>query len=168
MRGRFPKASIRRRLTVLIAGTTAIALLLASLAFAIAGVVSFRRSLDQKLTVMSEILGRNATAALALGDKTVARDVLATLEAEPSIESAAVFDRDGRPFAAYVSKTTPGLLPTSTAGLTSQDAWGRVQVVQPIVLDGKALGTLYLQSSMTDITRRMELLALLTLGTIVV
>jgi diguanylate cyclase (GGDEF)-like protein len=163
-----PKASIRRKLTVLIAGTTAITLLLASMTFAIAGLISFRRSLDQKLTIMAEILGRNSTAALAFGDKKVARDVLATLDAERSIESAAVFDRSGRLVAQYVSKTTPGVLPTSTAGLTSEDAWGRLQVVHPIVLDGEMLGTVYLQSSMIDITQRMELLALLTLGTIIV
>jgi len=168
MRRWLPKPSIRRKLTGLIAGTTAITLLLASLTFAIGGVVSFRRSLDQKLTIVAEILGRNSTAALAFGDKAVASDVLAAVEAERSIESAALFDKNGRLFATYVSKKTPGLLPTSAAGLTSEEAWGRVQVVHPIALDGEVLGTVYLQSSMIDITHRMELFALLTLGTIVV
>ena len=164
MRRWFDDASIRWKLTALVSGTTAIALLLAAFLFGTGGIVSFRRSLDQKLEVVAEIVGRNSTAALAFGDKAVAKDVLAALEAEPSIAAAAVFDKAGAPFATYESSRAPTLLPPSSAGLSSAATWSRVRVVRPIVLDREIVGTVFLEATMSEVTTRVGMFAGLTMA----
>jgi len=92
---------IRRKITVLMVVTAALALVGAGAALGGYEVLTFRRTLAQKLTTVADIIGRNCTAALAFGDKTVARDVLGALEAEPSVESGTVYDRGGQVFATY-------------------------------------------------------------------
>ncbi|MGC4081130.1 MAG: CHASE sensor domain-containing protein [Vicinamibacterales bacterium] len=91
----FEDASIRWKLTVLMAGTTALVLTLAAISLGAYEMITFKRSLEQKLTVVAEIVGRNSTAALAFGDSSVARDVLAALEVETSVELGAIYDKDG-------------------------------------------------------------------------
>jgi diguanylate cyclase (GGDEF)-like protein len=163
----FEDAPIRWKLTVLMAGTAAFALMLASLAFGTAGIVSFRRSLDQKLDVVADVVGRNCTAALAFQDRSAARDVLAALAAEPSIQAGAVFDRDGHPFASYVSGDQPGAVPATLAGITRGGMWGPVRVVHPIILDGEQVGAVYLQSTGSEVTSRIETFAGLILAVVV-
>jgi len=89
-------APMRRKLTALMAATAAVALVLAGLALGGYEVMTFRRTLAQKLTTVAEIVGRNCTAALAFGDRSAARDVLNALQAEPAVRSGAVYDRAGR------------------------------------------------------------------------
>ena len=63
MRRWFEDAPIRWKLTALMAGTTALALSLAALSLGTFEVMTFKRGLEQKLTVVAEIVGRNCTAA---------------------------------------------------------------------------------------------------------
>jgi diguanylate cyclase (GGDEF)-like protein len=129
--------------------------------------VTFRRALDQKLTVVAEIVGRNCTAALAFGDRAVARDVLGALEAEPAIQAGVIFDKEGRPFATYASDAAALVLPVrpDTAGSRIRD--GRMTVVRPIVLDGETVGTVYVQSTLDELSSRMLVFGGVTLLVIV-
>ncbi|HUR33185.1 MAG TPA: CHASE sensor domain-containing protein [Vicinamibacterales bacterium] len=163
----FEDASIRWKLTALMAGTTALALGLAALSLGTYEVATFRRTLEQKLIVVSEIVGRNCTAALAFGDKTVARDVLAALDAEPSIEAGAVFDKDGRVFATYVAPAAGVALPASPGEVGNRVSAGRMIVVRSIVLEGETVGTVYVQSTLSELSARMLVFAGITLITVV-
>jgi diguanylate cyclase (GGDEF)-like protein len=149
---------IRRKLTVLMVVTAAFALVGAGAALGGYEIITFRRALAQRLTTVADIIGRNCTAALAFGDKTVARDVLAALEAEPSVESGFVYGRDGQLFASYRSRSTATAVPPTAAGDDGARFTGRaVVVVRPIVLDGERVGTVYLQSTLDELWRRMQL-----------
>jgi diguanylate cyclase (GGDEF)-like protein len=159
----FADASIRWKLTALMALTTALALSLTALALGTYEVVTFRRALEQKLIVVAEIVGRNCTAALAFGDKAVAKDVLGALEAEPSIEAGAVFDKDGHAFATYVAANT-GVAPPRQPGEAGNRAVnGRMVVVRPVLLDGEVVGTVYVQSTLSELSSRMLMFGGLTL-----
>ena len=159
----FEDASIRWKLTALMAGTTALALSLAAISFGSYEAVTFRRALEQKLIIVAEIVGRNCTAALAFGDKSVAKDVLMALDAEPSIEAGAVFDKDGKPFATYTAAAAGTALPKAASEAGNGTGGGRITVVRPILLDGENVGTVYVQSTLTELTTRMFVFAGLTL-----
>ncbi|MFN7916240.1 MAG: diguanylate cyclase [Vicinamibacterales bacterium] len=155
MRRWFEDASIRWKLTALMAGTTALVLLLAVVALGTYEVVTFRRALEQKLTVVAEIVGRNSTAALAFGDASVAKDVLAALDSEPAIESGAVYDKDGRSLASFVAPKAGAVAPASPGEVGTRRDGTHLVVVRPIVLDGERVGTVYVQSGLDELRERM-------------
>ena len=163
----FDDAPIRWKLTALMAATTAIALLLTAVALGSYEVLTFRRALEQKLTVVAEIVGRNCTAALAFGDKAGAEDVLAALGAEPSIEAGVVFDKNGRVFATY---TRPGQEPPPTVAPRpgTRGERGLLVVVRPVVQDGVTVGTVLVESTLSELSQRMRVFAGLTLLVVVV
>ena len=67
MSARFADASIRLKLIFAMALVTVLALLLSAVALGAYEVVTFRRALEQKLTVIADIVGRNCQVALAFG-----------------------------------------------------------------------------------------------------
>lgn len=163
MRRWFEDAPIRWKLTALMAGTTALALSLAAVSLGTFEVVTFRRGLEQKLTVVADIVGRNSTAALSFRESSTAIDVLAALEAEPSIEAGAVFDTDGKVFATYIAKTSLVAIPLTPGPPGNYTRSGRIIVVRPIVQEGEVLGTVYVQSTLNELSSRMLMFGGLTL-----
>ncbi len=163
MRRWFEDAPIRWKLTAFMAGTTALALSLAALSFGTFEVSTFKRGLEQKLTVVANIVGRNSTAALSFGDASVASEVLAALEAEPSIEAGAVFDTDGKVFATYVARSSLVAIPATPGPPGNYTVNGRMVVVRPIVQEGETLGMVYVQSSLSELSSRMLIFGGLTL-----
>ena len=125
--------------------------------------VTFRRGLEQKLTVVADIVGRNSTAALSFRESSTAIDVLAALEAEPSIEAGAVFDTDGKVFATCIAKTSLVAIPLTPGPPGNYTRSGRTIVVRPIVQEGEVLGTVYLQSTLNELSSRMLMFGGLTL-----
>jgi diguanylate cyclase (GGDEF)-like protein len=165
MSGRFADASIRRKLTIAMALATLLALLLSGVALGAYEIVTFRRSLVQKLTTIADIVGRNCTAALAFGERSTARDVLAALQAEQDVDVGAVYDSHGRLFATYTAPQHAGLAPPPTAGPAGvQFASDALIVTRPIVHDNERLGTVYIRSDLDELVRRMRVFAAVMLG----
>jgi diguanylate cyclase (GGDEF)-like protein len=168
MTGWLADTPIRRKITVLMVVTAALALVGAGAALGGYEVITFRRALAQKLTTVADIIGRNCTAALAFGDKTVARDVLGALEAEPSVESGSVYDRGGQVFATYRPRPNTAAVPSTAASDGAHFTNRTVVVVRPIVLDGERVGTVYLQATLDELWRRMLLFTAVMAGIVVV
>ena len=98
--------------------------------------MTFRRALEQKLTVIADIVGRNCQVALAFGTPKDAGELLAALEAEPAVQVAAIYDRRGQVFASYNAWDHARLTTPSAAmapGVRFED--GALVVARPIVLD---------------------------------
>src|SRR5262245_19547298 len=151
----FADASIRRKLTIVTTLTTTVALLLAAAALGTYEIVTFRRALSQKLTAVADVVGRNCTAALAFRDRSVANDVLAALTAESGVEEGAGYDREGQQFARYVATGRTSVSPpTASLEASTRFEKGRLIVARPIVLDGEPVGTVYVWSSLDELTTR--------------
>ena len=95
------KLSLRRKITLVIMVNTVAALCAAGIAFAEYGVYRFKELRVEDLNALANIIGTNSTAPLVFKDPNSARDILQALAAKPHILAAAVYDRDGRPFASY-------------------------------------------------------------------
>jgi diguanylate cyclase (GGDEF)-like protein len=163
MTGWFGDMSIRWKLTALMAGTTALALTLTALSLGTYEALTFRHALEQKLMVVAEIVGRNCTAALAFDDASAANDVLVALDAEPSIEAGAVFDKHGKPFATYIAAKSRATLPAAPGPAGNRINGSRLIVVRPILFDDETVGTVYVQSTLRELSSRMAVFAGLTL-----
>jgi diguanylate cyclase (GGDEF)-like protein len=165
MSSRFTDASIRRKLTVAMALATVLALLLSAVALGAYEIVTFRRALVQRMTTIADIVGRNCTAALAFGERTAAKDVLAALEAESAVHVAAIYDANGQLFAAYTGAHHDGLAPPRTSTAVAGHVEARtLDVVRPIVLNGDRLGTVYIRSGIDELVGRMRVFGGVLLG----
>jgi sensor histidine kinase regulating citrate/malate metabolism len=87
MMARFADASIRLKLIFAMALVTVLALLVSAVALGAYEVVTFRRALEQKLTIIADIVGRNCQVALAFDRSKDAGELLAALEAKPAVGS---------------------------------------------------------------------------------
>jgi diguanylate cyclase (GGDEF)-like protein/PAS domain S-box-containing protein len=100
--------SIRFNLALLILSASVLAVVLASLGFAIYQRESYRASAVRELTALAGTLGANTAASLAFNDQRTAKEMLGALATEPNILEACLYDNQGRIFEKY---RNPGASP---------------------------------------------------------
>jgi signal transduction histidine kinase len=157
------KSSIRRKLITAMMLTSTTVLVLTGAALIIYDVASSRRALAGTLNTRAEILAANSTAALAFENAEDASEVLAALKSDPSMVAAALYDTRGRLFASYLADTRAAVFPTAPArrGLWFERAAAVVH--QPVVVEGRVLGTIYIQSDLRALAGRMRVFTLAVL-----
>ena len=107
----FKNSSIRTKLTLLIVGTTSMALVLAGAGLLGYESREYRGAATREVSALAEILAAGSTAALSFGDKQAARETLAALHGDRRLLRAVVYDKAGESFAAYEQPGT-GAAPT--------------------------------------------------------
>ena len=145
------KLSLRRKLMLVIMINTVAALCVAATAFAEYGVYRFKELRLEDLNALANILGTNSTAPLAFKDPNSAQDILRALTAKPHILSAAIYDRDGNPFAVYhrgESKEQYSAPPVESD--SSRFTSNRVLIFQTINFQGEKVGTVFLEGDTVE------------------
>jgi len=99
MRG--PGRSIRSKLMLVVLATTAAALVVVAIALVLYESRAYENSSVAALMTQAQILGRASAPALVFDDPAAARENLALLRVQPSIEAAAIYKASGRLFASY-------------------------------------------------------------------
>jgi TMAO reductase system sensor TorS len=100
----FRNLSIKNKLMAILMLTSGVVLLVASLAFSVNELITFRGTTRQELISLAEIVGKNVSAALLFGDRKSAAETLETLSLKPNILAAFIFTHDGDFFTSYISK----------------------------------------------------------------
>ncbi|HZA33800.1 MAG TPA: CHASE sensor domain-containing protein, partial [Vicinamibacterales bacterium] len=146
---------IRRKLTTVIAATSAVALVLASGMLLAWDVVRFRADLREDLETLTTIIADNTTASLEFNDPAAAAETLGALEAKPQITAAGIYRLNGELFAAYQPTGGP---PPPGGSLTDglRDLESAVEIVRAIVLNGERIGTIYVRSSLGELYQRLR------------
>jgi two-component system, sensor histidine kinase and response regulator len=140
------KLSLRRKLTVVIMINTVVALCVASIGFAEYGVYRFKELRLEDLNALANILGTNSTAPLAFKDPNSAQDILRALAAKPHILSAAIYDREGKPFAVYHrGKSMEQYSAPPVENESSRFTSNRVLIFQAIIFQTEKVGTVFLE-----------------------
>jgi PAS domain S-box-containing protein len=152
----FHNLPIRRKVTLVILLASTTALLAACAAFVRYEMLSSRRLLARDLTVLADVIGRNSTAALKFNDSTAAANILQALQAKPHVTGACLYLADGQPFAKYVRPGTQVLLPTRADAQQHQIPRNLLAVFCPIVFERKTIGTVCLESDLTEIDDRIR------------
>src|SRR5581483_6788271 len=147
------RLSIKTKLMAIIMATSSIALLLACAIFIIQDYFSLRKTLVEDLSVQAEMLGSNSTAALSFGDETAAEETLSSLKADSNIVSACIFDKEGRMMSSYVRQgESRNSLPTAAQPDGSHFGPGKLFLFRQITLNGERVGTIYIESDLSDLT----------------
>jgi len=157
--------SIKRKMvvmTLLICGSVLFVAISSLFAFQI---LNFRSNYQRDTATLAAIVAGNSTAALAFRDAAAASEVMSSLQAKPSIESAYLATADGAIFARYGKEVRAAALVRYPRSGEFLFQGGRLLYTQPVVLEKKRLGTLYLSSDYGPTLRELlEIYVLVILG----
>jgi PAS domain S-box-containing protein len=158
---------LQRRLVGFILLTSLSVLLLSYLPLLIYETRSSYQTTRGNLSTVGEIIASNSTAALIYDDQTFAAELLATLKAEPDVISAALFDKDGKVFAAYQAnhgRTAVPALPHADGLEVGQD---EVTLFRPVNQGNARVGTLFIRSDLGAMYGRLRIYGSVLLGVLV-
>ena len=147
---------IQRKLTLVILLTSSFALLLMGSALITYELVTFRRTLAVNIGVLAQIIGSNSTAALAFDDKKNAQEILSALAAERQIVSAAIYDNDGALFASFPEGRPRSDFPLQPGHDGHAFEQRSLLMFQPILQEGKRLGTIFLRADLGEMYSRLS------------
>jgi signal transduction histidine kinase/ActR/RegA family two-component response regulator len=97
----FRDISIKRKLTFIIMLTSIVTLLLAAAAFVTYDLITLRDAMVDDVSMLTQIIAANSTADLVFNDQKSAEENLATLRANPHVESSCIYTKEGKVFASY-------------------------------------------------------------------
>ncbi|MCI0415819.1 PAS domain S-box protein [bacterium] len=158
----FRHAPIKRKLVWIIMLTSIVALLLTTAAFVTYELIMFRRTVVRDLSAIASIIGANSTAAVAFHDQKSASEILEALHAEEHVTRACIYDKNGRVFAVYPSKTGSKFpVPEETGHRFLNN---RLVLFRTILLDNEKLGTVFIESNLQEMYSRINRYALIALA----
>ncbi|MDY0040996.1 MAG: ATP-binding protein [Desulforhabdus sp.] len=165
--------SIKHKLTAVIMVTSCSVLVLVCMALVINELFTFRRSMVEELSTLAEVIEINSVAALAFNDEESAKKTLSSLNAEPNITWAHLYNKEGFLFARYDRNGAPAessrssssageyskvevlSFAPSSAGYTYRFLPDRLELFRPVILDGETMGALVLQSDLSRLHSRL-------------
>lgn len=136
-----------------------VALVLATTAFLSYDFLSFRRITVETLAGYADMIGINSAAALIFDDKDAAADTLGSLRVRRDILAAAVYDQNGRRFAAYHANSAAPEPPAVLAAAIAERRgyWmerGHIVLVDDIHFRDQYLGVVYLEAGLEELRER--------------
>ena len=152
------QSSIARKLTgitLLVSGT---ALLSACLAFFAYDQYTFREDLVRNLAAQAQIIGYNSVSAIMFNDPQTATSTLSALSNQPDIIAAGILTADGRVFAHYSRHPGESFAwnPHGGGEQLYEFRTDELLVRQPIIFQGRHVGTVYIRSDLKERTHRLE------------
>ncbi len=135
---------------------TGLSLILACTAFVIYELASFKSTLTREMVSLANIIGANSTAPLEFNDSEAGNETLKGLEADNRILKAVIYTNDNKIFSSYartnkLNQEIPHRHPPE--GDSVQE--GFLNLVQPIFLDKRKIGVIYLQVDLKEMTARI-------------
>jgi signal transduction histidine kinase len=156
---------IKQKLTAMLMAASGAVVLLTCSAFVLYELFTFRTAARENLATIAQVLAANSTGSLAFDNEQDASEVLQALHAERRILAAGLYKADGRLFVSYHSAQPDPAVPPAPGTDGYRFERGRLIGVQPVVEgNGRRLGTLYLESDLTAVYRRLELYGLIAFG----
>ncbi|MBT8065855.1 MAG: response regulator [Gammaproteobacteria bacterium] len=170
---------LTRKVQVIILSAAAVALLSASVFLLVGQGFQARDALRSQLSVLADVVGKNSVGALTFEDVEQANRVLSSLDAQSSVEAAAVFSGSGEKLGSLSLDESSELPDRWIAEQRRNDqavartiGISTLEIVQPIQFEGETIGTIFIRSNLrpvfTNIYRSMALTALaLLIGTVI-
>ena len=151
------RVPLRRKLMLILMIASGAALVLANLALVGIDFYLFRGDLTRDLSTLAAVIADNSTAALQFGDANAARETLTALRRRPVIVVAALYSQDGRLLASYRKPGTTRPVPAGPSAPGQRFGRGSFALFKTVLLDGKPVGTLYLESGFGELYNRLRI-----------
>jgi len=149
--------SIKRKLSLIVMATTTAALILAFVALMMFDSIKTRQKMVQDLSMMAQIVANNSAAGLSFSDKAYAKEALSVFKATTHVRKAAIYDESGSVFSIYTNTKDGDLTFPTAPPVTGAEYKGKVLVIsKEVILDGDKLGTVYVESDLTELSERLR------------
>jgi PAS domain S-box-containing protein len=150
----FEYKPIRTKLKLMIISTSVLTIILVFAGFFIYEHTTFKKVLTNDLSTKADIIAENINTALKLRDSTDAARILNSLNSQPNIIAAAIYDNNKDIFATYTREKQKVVFPAEPmSSNTSQFSDDAIVAYKQVNLNGERVGTLYLS---TDLTGKQE------------
>lgn len=148
------KSSIKSKLMIIITLSTFITLVVIGVLFVQIEHTKSKEDLVKRLTTIARVLSAHSPASLVFKDKNSALENLQTLKFKQNIIAAAIFDSEDEIFVKYESGIErrydfSSFKKNSETGFVND----KLFVYEPIMLDDKAIGTLFIVVSLKEINQ---------------
>jgi two-component system sensor histidine kinase/response regulator len=163
--------SLRQRLLFLTMVTSSIGVLLGCIGFLAYDMHVARQQKVEELRSTGDLIGMNSTAALEFGDEIAGAKLLESLSTRPHIRAGILFRPDGVHVASYVrGDLSRKILRSDQPQQGIVWAKDRLTYCTTVFLGRRAVGSLYLESELTDLQERLrrfeQLTVLIALGSL--
>ncbi len=171
MRSWFLQLNIRNKFRVIILFSCCVALLFAAVITIVTQWYFVRVQLSREMLTISNIVGENCKAGILARDSMALTGILATFSAEPSIINASVFDADGNVLARYPI-VAPGerRVVHAVTNVAAQKGVifhiNHADVSQALMVDGRTIGYLSIQTSLKDFRKTQAIVLLLMVASL--
>jgi signal transduction histidine kinase len=155
----FRHAPIKRKILWVIMLTSSVILVLTFASYFIYEVVTFKQNAVNYLTIQAQIISSNSTAALAFDSHEEGNNILSALKADPHIEVAALYNKEGEPFSSHPLNYPTPALPKDVNARKYGFESSYLIFYEPVMENKVVLGTLYLKSNMDGLYERLSLYA---------
>ena len=158
------RLSLRQRLLALVLLTSGVCLLLGCGAFLAYDQHQMRDQSEDELQSTADMISINTAAALAFEDPEGGERLLEALRVLDHVRAGALYDSNGKLFASYLRSDEVGVYPLPEHPAIGPE-WrpGGLRLTSPVTLEGKRLGTLFLESDLTALEARKVKMARITL-----
>jgi two-component system, sensor histidine kinase and response regulator len=165
--------SLRQRLLLLTMVTSGIGVLFGCIGFLAYDMHVARQQKLEELRSTGDLVGMNSTAALEFGDEIAGAKLLESLRTRPDIRVGILYRPDGSHVASYVrADLNRNILPVERAPQGMVWAKERLTYSSTVFLGSRRVGSLYLESGLTDLQKRLQrfeqLTAFIALGSLLV
>jgi two-component system, NtrC family, sensor kinase len=146
--------SIKSKLLIIILSVTTISGALISWADLFFGGMKLKADILSSSVITARLIAKNCEYPLVFEDRAGALEILATLDANPSIQHTFLFNDKGEVFAHFQKKDAVAYTPA--AGEKTRFSGNSLFVSQPVTNAGKRIGTILMYLSMDMLSEKMH------------
>ena len=156
MKLNFNNFSIKVKIVSIIILVTTIALVLAGTIFFAYDKKQFEKRTINDLSILSQVIGNNSTAAITYNDQETANEILNSLRAEKQVKHASIIVNQNDTLAIYKKdknfKPDKLITPKDTNYFSKNDLF----IQRSILLNNDTIGRIAIQSSLEEYKQRMK------------
>ena len=148
----FKHLSIKSKLLIILLTMTLITFTLCTSIFLYNDLGLFRKSLVRNLVILAGTVGSNSRAAIYFDDPNTAENILSSLQVDPQIQFAILYDKNNAVFATFQREDFLKSSHPEQAALKEGHVFNNntFELIQPIILNNKTIGKIYLKAHLKE------------------
>ncbi len=158
--------SIQKKLLSILLFSSISGLIIAAFLLLAFEALDFKKNAQNELYTMAQLIANRSTAALSFDDQKLAKENLSALEKVTTVQSACIYDSQGKIFSNFKASSYQGkLCPQQYIGQQTYFDHTKLYIYKLVELDTEKLGVVYIQADIEKkFLRKMQSITLLFVG----